>query len=135
MVRRWNAKNLRIVSDLEIPTILTDSNLLYTIVRNLIQNSIKYTPSGELITIYTSTEDDCEIFDISDSGKGMSQVQIEAILQSSHYQINFDDLKTESGVDLSLVKDYFVQFECNIIIESTFEVGTSITIHFKYKIV
>ena len=102
---------------MEIPTILTDSNLLHTIVRNLIQNSIKYTPSGELITIYTSTEDDCEIFDISDSGKGMSQVQIDAILQCSHYQINFDDLKTESGVDLSLVKDYFDQLECNIIIE------------------
>lgn len=97
---------------MEIPTILTDSNLLHTIVSNLIQNSIKYTPSGELITIYTSTEDDCEIFDIS-----VSQVQIDAILQCSHYQINFDDLKTESGVDLSLVKDYFDQLECNIIIE------------------
>ena len=65
----------------------------------------------------------------------MSQVQIDAILQCSHYQINFDDLKTESGVDLSLVKDYFDQLECNIIIESTLEVGTSIGIHFKYKIV
>jgi len=61
--------------------------------------------------------------------------KIDAILQCSHYQINFDDLKTESGVDLSLVKDYFDQLECNIIIESTLEVRTSITFHFKYKIV
>ena len=90
---------------MEIPTILTDSNLLHTIVRNLIQNSIKYTPSGELITISTSTKDDFEIFDLSDSGKGMSQVQIDAILQCSHYQINFDEIKAGSGFDLSLFKD------------------------------
>ncbi len=125
-----DAKNIRIVTDLKIPTIHTDPNILHTIVRNLIQNSIKYTPSGGVITISTSTEDDFEILDISDSGKGMTQVQIDAILQNSHYQINFDDIKTGSGFGLRLVKDYLDQLDSNIIIESTPDVGTSITIYF-----
>jgi signal transduction histidine kinase len=123
-------KNFQIITNLQVATLHTDPNILQIIVQNLIHNSIKFTPDGGTITITSTNEDDFSILEVADSGQGMPQEQIEAILKTTHYNINYDDVQTGSGLGLRAVKDYIDQLEGNLFIESTPNIGTTITIYF-----
>lgn len=123
-------KNLQINSNLDILSIYTDQNILQIIIRNIIHNSIKFTPNGGTINIHILKEDDFTIVTIADTGQGMSQEQIKAILNDKHYPINFNDTQVGTGIGLRAVKDYINQIDGNLFIESSPNNGTTVTIYF-----
>lgn len=123
-------KELQINTNLDIKSIYTDQNILQIIIRNVIHNSIKFTPNGGTITVNVLKEDDFTIVAISDTGQGMSQDQIDAILNNNFYYTNYDVARNGSGIGLRAVKDYITQIEGNLFIESSPNNGTTITIYF-----
>ena len=98
-------------------SILDDSNLsarvtahrqsLSTVVRNLISNSIKFTPEGGLIKLATKQKKDHVVVSIADTGVGMSQEVIDKLfrIDSKHTTKGTADEKG-TGLGLILCKDF-----------------------------
>ncbi len=123
-------KQLTIEQDLEITNLYTDPNIFQIIIRNIIHNSIKFTPAGGSIKISTYEEDGFNFLSIEDTGRGMSKEKIDAILSNTHYNINFDDIQTGSSLGLRAVKDYIDLLNGILSIESSPNKGTRVTIYF-----
>lgn len=108
-----------------------NSNMLQTIVRNLISNSIKFTPNGGEITITTKKTSHKVRLTISDTGQGMKQ---EAINSSFKFETNPTTIGTNgevgSGIGLALCNELVSKMNGIINIESIVGVGTKIIIDF-----
>lgn len=81
-----------------------DSNTLFTILRNLAGNAIKFTPSGGSVQIKLQAEPLFKTLRIviADTGKGISPEQIEKIYQAGSNQ-STDGTEGEKGNGLGLV--------------------------------
>jgi len=103
------AKNIHITTDLcqNDIKINGDLRMLDTIFRNLLSNAIKFTyPEGE-IKIKTRIEDNLGIFEISDTGMGMSkEVQAKLFRLDSHQSSIGTNEEKGTGLGLILVKEF-----------------------------
>jgi len=111
--------------------IIADADMLQLIVRNLINNAIKFTkPDGEIIVSDDITGDDCRII-IKDNGTGIPFEK-----QGSIFSLKVNSTfgtKNEKGVGLGLVlcKEFTELQNGKITFESTPGVGTSFYISLK----
>jgi signal transduction histidine kinase len=97
----------RLINDVpEDDVILTDPRILTIILHNLLSNAIKYTQRGE-ITVRSRIEHKWYILEVSDTGRGMTTAQLEAVHMgtTSHGEISVEDLTAGNGIGLSLVAD------------------------------
>jgi len=67
-----------------------DKNMIQTVVRNLLNNAIKFTPSGGKITISVKDNHDFLAVSISDTGVGISEEKLPMLFQ-------FEDFHTTTG--------------------------------------
>jgi len=117
-------------SEVELDVIINgDPDILSTILRNLIDNAIKYSPINSTIYISTiHTEENISII-IKDEGIGMSEKQIEKLFDP---YLNKSTEGTEgeygNGLGMILVKDLLLKIEATINVNSEVNVGTNITI-------
>jgi signal transduction histidine kinase len=87
---RKMAENKGVVFVVEIPDhalVTGDSNMLTTVVRNLLTNAIKFTPSGGTVTLSVSPASPASYtFSVNDTGIGMSREQVHKLfnLESVH---------------------------------------------------
>ncbi|MDD4149311.1 MAG: HAMP domain-containing sensor histidine kinase [Bacteroidales bacterium] len=111
--------------------ILGDSNMLQTIVRNLISNAIKYTPKGGTIEITTKNTSHKVRLTISDTGQGMKPEAIDSFFK---FETNSSTMGTNgevgSGIGLVLCKELTSRMNGIIVIESDVGVGTKVIIDF-----
>jgi signal transduction histidine kinase len=78
-----------------------DRESLKVILRNLIDNAIKYTPEHGIISMTTSTTDDwCQI-QVEDSGVGISKEQLEQI--NTLQELSVEKINRSKGVGLGLL--------------------------------
>ena len=85
----------------EIPEILADPDRIKQVLINLIDNAIKFTPSGGEITVGTKVHDKfIEIF-VQDTGIGIAPNQHEKIFEK-FYQVDGSTTRQYSGVGLGL---------------------------------
>ncbi|WP_339753589.1 tetratricopeptide repeat-containing sensor histidine kinase [Algoriphagus aquimarinus] len=104
--KQLNHKNLQM--DNHIPDevhITTDRERLNFILRNIISNSIKFTPEGGTITIETDPQHPKTIL-IKDSGIGMSQAQIDGLFSKKQYSTVGTNGEQGTGIGLMLCKDF-----------------------------
>ena len=89
---RKMAENKHISLAVQIPEnkiITADSHILATVIRNLMINAIKFTPSGGLVTLKVEPKaDGTYVFTVSDTGTGMTKEQTHNLfrLDSTHSQ-------------------------------------------------
>jgi PAS domain S-box-containing protein len=112
--------------------ITADSQMLQTIIRNLVLNAIKFTPSGG--TVHLSVEQDPDgktLFSVTDSGIGMSK-EICSNLFSFDAKNNRVGTNGEpsSGLGLYLCKEFVENHSGHIWVES--EEGKGSTFRFKF---
>jgi len=100
-------KNLSISIETKYENVFADKNMLSSILRNLINNAIKFSPDDGVIKILTEEQDDKVLVKVIDNGKGLSQEEIDKIL-SEDENVLVSSLKKESGTGLGLqiVKDF-----------------------------
>jgi signal transduction histidine kinase len=114
--------NFRIPSQL---IVVADVDMLQLVVRNLISNAVKFTPSGGLINVEARVVlDECKIT-ISDNGIGIpedKQKKIFSVKSEPSYGTN-----NEKGVGLGLVlcKEFIERQGGRIGFESNFRQGSS----------
>jgi signal transduction histidine kinase len=99
---------LRWPSVADVPPLRTDRDKLRTILRNLIENAIKYTPRG-LVSIEARCDrqaDDVEIR-VADTGIGIAPEEVSSVFEAFRQGSNRDDPREKrGGVGLGL---YIVQ--------------------------
>lgn len=121
--------------------IICDKDRLTQIINNIISNSIKYTVDGGKIN-YTITEVECEKdgyakfeFCIKDTGIGISEEYLPHIFEEFTREQTSTVTKIQgTGLGMSIVKHLVDIMGGDIKIESSVNVGTTVTINLEFKI-
>jgi two-component system sensor histidine kinase/response regulator len=122
-------KKLRILTDLQEPVeIHADGNLLRTVIRNLLSNSVKFTPENGEIKIKTEMSGSTVTVSISDNGVGIPE-KIQSLLFNVNEQISTTGTSGEkgSGLGLILCKEFVEKHGGTIHIESQEGFGSIVT--------
>lgn len=111
-------KNLKlenhIPSDLKIKT---DRERLNFILRNILSNSIKFTPEGGKINVQIDSQNPNAIL-IIDNGIGMSKSQIEGLFHKKQYSTIGTNGEAGNGIGLMLCKDFADSLGATITVDS-----------------
>jgi len=79
----------------------SDSNIVHLVVRNLITNAIKFTPSGGRITIFAEHNQERVVLSVQDTGVGIPEDARDKILKSNE-QYTTKGIRHEKGHGLGL---------------------------------
>jgi len=111
--------------------ISANSDDIYQIVFNLVENAIKYNRTGGSVRIYLYKREERVMLIVSDTGVGIPQEDIERIFER-FYRVDKARSREAggSGLGLSIVKHAVEQFSGEISVESTLGEGTRITVSF-----
>ena len=105
--------------------IKTDSYLLDSVFKNLINNAIKFTDSGS-IEIGNYLEGENLVFYVKDTGAGIPSNRIEAIFDRFvQSELNITRPHEGSGLGLSIVKSYIEMLNGKIWVNSEMEKGST----------
>lgn len=124
-------KRIAITSSLrENITIFGDPDMIRTIFRNLISNSIKFTPMDGDIFIDAHEEDFSVKIVIRDTGQGFAPGIAEKIFENNfNYSTPGTNNEQGSGLGLKLVKRFVTRNGGRIAVESEVGKGTTFTLH------
>ncbi len=116
-------KDINLSSEIEIKTfVYGDYNMIFTIIRNLVFNAIKFTPPGGKVIISAVPNANMLEVSIKDTGVGIAKHDIDKIFKKN---ISFSKKGTNreegTGLGLVLCKDFVMQNKGKIWVES--EVG------------
>jgi len=132
MLVNQNTKDKLITIDLNVPediNIEADSEMLKTIIRNLVSNAIKYTTENGKITITGKQTHNEAIIEITDTGIGMNEETKNSLFKigGSHSKVG---TKGESGTGFGLLlcKEFVEKHNGTISVESELGKGSSFTV-------
>lgn len=124
------AKTIKLEYEDPAPTpVMAHKNSVTTVIRNLISNSIKFTPTGGTITVSVKKSSDEALVSIADTGVGMSKEVIDKIfrIDAKHSTKGTADEKG-TGLGLVLCKDFVEKNNGSIGVHS--EEGKGSTFYF-----
>ncbi len=75
------AKDIDLGLELNPAPVHGDALLIGELLANLIDNAIRYTPSGGRITVHTRMENDCVVLEVEDEGAGIPEAEREKVFQ------------------------------------------------------
>jgi signal transduction histidine kinase len=102
-------------------TLKTDRNRLYQLVANLINNSIKFTPSGSITLAYHWVDDNNIRFSVTDTGIGIDEDKKDMVSQRF---VKLNSFAQGTGLGLSICKTIVNQMGGSIGVESKKGVGS-----------
>jgi signal transduction histidine kinase len=130
LIENAEKKNIQMKMDIaENLSAFIDPNMTSTVLRNLISNAIKFTPSGGHILIKACQQNDQVKFIIEDSGLGIDKIDLEKLFDlKTHISTPGTNKEIGSGLGLMICKDFIEKQGGRITIES--EVGKGSRIAF-----
>ena len=112
----------RIHFDVDVnQNIITDKQILKIVLRNLIDNSNKYTKKGQ-INVTGERENNKYVFKIKDTGKGMTQKEIDRLM---NFQED-ESITTTKGLGYMIINDLTALIGAKIKIDSVLQKGTTV---------
>jgi signal transduction histidine kinase len=123
----WSKKDLELDLDLEALDFQGDEEMLQQVWINLIDNAIKFSESGGLLSIKVYSADRSAIVEIRDSGKGMDARTVARIFEK-FYQGDVAHKTDGNGLGLSIVKRIVDLYDGEIACSSQLGHGTTFTI-------
>jgi len=126
------AKNISIKNNMpDLVKIYADSDLMEVVVRNILNNAVKFSKRNEEIEISVSIQNQLAKWCVLDHGIGMTKEQISEVL-AKDYTITNSQQGTEkekgSGLGLQLCKEFIRMNNGEIFIESAKGKGTKICV-------
>jgi len=113
-----------------------DEKLILQAIRAVIENSIKYTPKGNSITIYYLIDERNLNIIVEDKGIGIPKEYLPKIF-GRFYRV--DEARTKNtggnGLGLSIVKSIMDMHKGQIVIESQVNIGTTVILKLPLKII
>lgn len=106
-----------------------DEQMVKTVVRNILFNALKYTPSGGNIQIYFKITENTVCLFVKDSGIGISNnAQAKLFKADTHFSTLGTDKERGTGLGLMLSKDFIEMNNGKISVESTQGEGSTFKI-------
>ncbi|MEI6820363.1 MAG: hybrid sensor histidine kinase/response regulator [Bacteroidota bacterium] len=122
-------KAIEIICDIDNDLkVYADSNMIQTVIRNLVSNAVKFTEKGGKINVYTQTTDEDIEISIKDTGIGMNSMIVENLFKldgKTNRAGTEGELST--GLGLILCKDFVEKHGGKIWAESQEGVGSVFT--------
>lgn len=116
---------LAFVPHAEAHSVVTDPNSWAVIVRNLVNNAIKFTHTGGEVAITTCQHENRLVLKVSDTGIGMEAGAVENLFKSAVNQPQWGtNYEKGMGIGLSLVKDFVDINSGTIEVSSVYGEGT-----------
>lgn len=109
----------------------TDLDMTKIVVRNLVQNALKFTRKGGTVTINGKTEHGSVLLNVCDTGVGMSKEKIDSLFSfKSNQSTKGTSNEKGTGLGLVLCAELVKLCEGEIIIDSEINKGTTVTLKF-----
>lgn len=112
----------------EDQTVYADQHIVYTVIRNLYSNAVKYTNPGGNILVRADTEDNEVRISFTDDGIGMSKEEMSQLFHFGGHTRPGTSKEKGSGVGLIVCKEYLERCNGSIHIESEPGKGSSLTV-------
>ena len=125
-------KDILFVSECSQRIAWMDERMLRSIVTNLVDNAIKYSPDDSPIYFTLAAESGHAIFQIQDQGIGICKEEEEQLYQAFQRGENVGDV-TGTGLGLAVVKKCVELHGGSIKLESKLGVGTTFTVRIPWK--
>lgn len=124
---RTKEKEITLASqiDAQIPEFIGDTNRLKQVLINLLDNAVKFTPTGGVITITTQQTGDYIEIEVKDNGEGIDPEDLSRVTQK-FYKGNIN--RPGSGLGLSIVQEIIDLHHGKMEITSTLGQGTQVTL-------
>ncbi len=123
----WAKKEIEIDADLEDLEYAGAENLLHHVWYNLISNAIKFSPTGETITIRMHHKEEKIIFSVEDNGPGIDEETGKHIFDK-FYQADSSHKEEGNGLGLALVKQIVTVCDGEVFAENKPEGGCRFTV-------
>ncbi len=122
-------KNITLKSKIEpSTTVYADKTVLSIVLRNLISNSIKFTPKNGLVSLMAVQEEKLTRFTVKDTGIGMTSEVIQSLMKNNKINSTEGTNKEQgSGVGIAVSRDFIKMHNGTLLIESSAESGTEIS--------
>lgn len=112
-------------------TIYADINVFDTIIRNLISNSLKFTPAGGIIEFSSRRSRDRIILTVRDTGEGIPEEKMRDILNPDKFVSDTGTHQEKgTGMGINLVQEFTELLGAKLEIKSKVKEGTSVSIAF-----
>lgn len=118
------------ITDFEKSLVSGRADQLNSIVMNLLDNAIKYTPKDGLISISLKTQDQQTCLIIEDSGPGIDEAEYQKVFQRFYRLTNAQDI-IGSGLGLAIVHQAMQQLQGTIELSRSMLGGLAVTLRFK----
>jgi len=129
LAARAAAGGVRLVTDVaeDVPPLETDRLKLQEVVRNLIDNALKFTPGGAVfVTARCASDGEQAIIEVRDTGVGIAPEDLPRLFEP-FYQVGRSSTRTTGGVGLglSIAQQLIVLLGGNVSVTSRPGVGTT----------
>lgn len=105
--------------------VYADKNMLDTVIRNLVSNALKFTPTGKSITVTSKMLDNFAEVSVIDTGLGMSKETVSKLFKIDQHVTTLGTTGEKgSGLGLILCKELVEKNGGKIGVESELEVGS-----------
>lgn len=106
----FKEKNLAVFNQMgSTVEVFADQDLIEVVVRNILNNAVKFSNSGDCVTIFSETDENWTFWFVLDQGVGMTDEQVKLILTDS-YSLTKSRPGTNkekgSGLGLQLAKEF-----------------------------
>jgi signal transduction histidine kinase len=120
-------KNILLVNQIDSNTLVyADTNMIQSVVQNLVSNAIKFTNAGGQITLSSQIKESLIEVAVSDTGVGMKEDDLEKIFRiDAHHTTLGTAQEKGTGLGLLLCKDLIEKHGGAIWVESTYGKGTT----------
>jgi len=124
----YSDKNITVeVAIDEHTTLFSDVEIVAIIVRNIISNAVKFTPSNGKITVSFLNN----TLTVTDNGVGMTSNKVQAILNHNYASTHGTNNEIGMGMGMQLVQNLAEKIKAKITIESQPQLGTSVSLVFQ----
>ena len=104
--------------------VLADVCLIERVMQNLIDNALKFTPTGGRIIIQTSMAQRGIKVSVSDSGIGIADKEKELVFGRYYKGHNFTEYKNNTGLGLAIAKKILDLRDSSLVLDSRINQGT-----------
>ena len=124
--------HVTIRTDLKKAVIMGDVNLISIVIRNLLNNAVKFSPEKGIIEISTGKKEDAVYLSVRDYGIGMEQQEVDRIFQR-FYKCEKSRNEEAFGLGLPLSMKIVKKHGGTITVESEKHKGSTFTVYFSKK--